>query len=136
MFAKIDVIFVSILLTFRCLYLRDGKFAQLSYNFMGVSCHYMNASFYTYSDTYSFCLSRKYYTQYVVFSSQYFPVFLLIFCIFFPIFLVHFWKIFPIFFNASPGRPAITKNNQSLKNVWGKKITCITLAFKIWFSYL
>ena len=51
--------------------------------------------------------SRKYYTQYIIFSSSYFPIFLLFF-IYFPIFVLHFWKNFPVlsptFFNTSPRR--------------------------------
>ena len=52
-----------------------------------------------YSDIYYFCLGRKwkYYTQYIVFSSQYFLIFFLYFWKYFPIFLSHFWNFYPIF---------------------------------------
>ena len=112
MFAKTERIFVNILLIIWCDILRDGKFVQLSYNFLWVSFHCMNAhvifesTFYIYIDIYYDLLftvidtlfvwvgSRKCYTQYIVFSSQYFRIF----CIYFPIFLQHFLKNFSYFF--------------------------------------
>ena len=128
MFAKTERIFVNILLIIWCVYLRDGKFVQLSYNFLWVSCHCMNApvifesTFYIYIDIYYDLLftaidtlfvwvgSRKCYTQYIVFSSQYFLFFVYIFLYFSNI----FWKFFPIFspifFNISSGRPVVDSN--------------------------
>ena len=121
MFAKIQIIFVSILLIFWCVYLRDGKCAQLSYNFLWISCHYMNDPWYIYiyilylywyllwsviySYTYSFCLSRKYYTQYIVFSSQHFPIFFLSFVyifLYFPYIFEKFSYFFSYIFQYKP----------------------------------
>ena len=113
MLANTERIFVSILLVFWCVYLRDGNCAQLSYNFLYVSilllyeCPmlYLNCILYLhwyllwsiiYIDTYSFCLSRKKEVLHTV-HSLFISVFSYIFPIFVYIFL-YFSYIFENFF--------------------------------------
>ena len=119
MLANTERIFVSILLVFWCVYLRDGNCAQLSYNFLYVSILllyeypmlYLNCILYLhwyllwsiiYIDTYSFCLSRK---KEEVFLSQYFPIFFLFLYIFSyisPTFLKIFSSFFSYIFQCKP----------------------------------
>ena len=112
-----------------CVYLCDGKCAQLSYNFLWVLCHFMNALCYTYLNLhFVFILilwsilihtlfvwvgCRKYNTQYTVSSSQHFSIFLYIFPYISPTFLKKFSYFFSYIFLYKPWKSCYMNVNSS-----------------------
>ena len=147
MFAEIERIFLSILLIFRCVYpWWQLCTARLQIFVSILSLHecpmlYLNYVLYLYwyllwfiiySDTYSFCLGRKYEVLYTIHSlfisvfSYIFPIFLYIFSFISPTFL----KFFPYFFSCIFQYKPLKDRTVLLQNI--SKTESLRVGFRNW----